>query len=172
MLFGAAAAVPQLLSTKEPISLQGASQPLPATLLATTTEGAMVGQLYATQSPGIMVGAFLPATGGDPGPPGPEGPPGPPGPEGPPGPPGPSGGPPGPEGPAGPPGPPGEEQTFIYTQSSPSAVWSVIHNLGRYPSVSVVDSGGSTVWPDVSYTDLNALSVIFNSPTSGKAFLN
>ena len=97
---------------------------------------------------------------------------GPPGPEGPPGPPGPPGdtGPIGPEGPTGPPGP--MATSYIHTQLPPSAVWSVVHGLNRFPSVTVVDTGNSVVIPSVTYDSNNALTITFGSATSGKAYLN
>jgi hypothetical protein len=82
-------------------------------------------------------------------------------------------GPPGPPGPAGPAGPPGPTGTgFIFTQSSPSAIWTIVHNLNRWPSVTVVDSGNSEIIPNVVYTNSNQVIATFGSPTSGKAYLN
>lgn len=66
----------------------------------------------------------------------------------------------------------GKVQTLIWTQGSLLATWVLTHNLGKYPSVDVVDSGGNVVWPDVQYTDLNTVTLNFASPTSGKAYLN
>ena len=90
-------------------------------------------------------------------------------------PPGPTG-PEGPAGPSGPPGPPGPQgpphATYVFTQSSPSASWVVVHNLGRYPAVQVVDSGGSMIVPDVHFDTANQITLMFGSPTSGKAYLN
>jgi len=60
----------------------------------------------------------------------------------------------------------------VYNQATPAATWTITHNLNRYPAVSVVDTGGSVVEPDVRYTDANALVVTFGSATSGKAYLN
>ena len=73
-------------------------------------------------------------------------------------------------GPPGPPGPPG--LTYEFTQASPSATWTVVHNLNMHPSVTVVDSGGSVIVPNVFYNDLNTLTIGFGSATTGKAFLN
>ena len=33
------------------------------------------------------------------------------------------------------------DKTFVFTQAVPSLVWSIQHNLGKFPSVSVVDTG-------------------------------
>jgi len=59
-----------------------------------------------------------------------------------------------------------------YTQISPSKTWTITHNLGRYPSVTIVDSGGSVVMGDVGYITNNQLKVTFTSAFSGKAYLN
>jgi len=73
-------------------------------------------------------------------------------------------------GPEGPPGP--GALAVVFTQSSPAAVWTVAHNLGSYPSVTVVDTGGTVVDPDVHYNDQNTLTIVFGSATTGRAFLN
>src|SRR5262249_55070159 len=62
--------------------------------------------------------------------------------------------------------------SYTFTQSSPSVTWTVTHNLGRNPSVMVVDSGDTVVIPDVHYDSLNQLTVTFGSATSGKVYLN
>jgi hypothetical protein len=53
-----------------------------------------------------------------------------------------------------------------------AASWSVAHNLGKYPAVEVVDSGGSLVLPDVVYVDVNHVQLDFASPNTGKAYVN
>lgn len=62
--------------------------------------------------------------------------------------------------------------TYIFTQTSPSTTWSIVHNLGRNPSVTVIDSGGTEIITDVQYVDANNLQITFGAPTSGKAYLN
>jgi hypothetical protein len=68
--------------------------------------------------------------------------------------------------------PPPPISTYIHIQLSSSDSWNVKHNLGKYPSVSIVDSAGSLVIGDVYYMDENELYVVFSSPFSGKAYLN
>lgn len=92
-------------------------------------------------------------------------------PEGPPGPPGPEG-PPGPDGSPGPPGPPGEQTTFTYTQSIPDTVWNIQHMLDRFPAVTVVDTGGTEIIPDVFYINSNEVMLRFDAATSGNAYFN
>lgn len=61
---------------------------------------------------------------------------------------------------------------YTHNQITLSTSWSINHGLNKYPSVSVVDSGNNIVVGDVKYTDLNNLTVTFNSSFSGKAYLN
>lgn len=63
-------------------------------------------------------------------------------------------------------------KSFIHIQGEASDVWMIEHNMGRYPSVTVVDSAGSAVFGDVTYTNENQLTVTFSVAFSGKAFLN
>jgi len=61
---------------------------------------------------------------------------------------------------------------FTYTQVSASGSWAITHDLGKNPSVSVVDSGGNTVVGDVVYINKNQLTINFTAQFSGKAYLN
>ena len=80
-------------------------------------------------------------------------------------------GPPGADGAVGPPGPPGGTN-YVHTQAVPAADWTITHNLGRYPSVTVIDSAGSTVVGDVEYLSNNAVAIHFNAAFGGAAYLN
>lgn len=62
--------------------------------------------------------------------------------------------------------------TYVHTQSFPSATWTISHNLGRRPSVTVVDSAGSVVIGEVTYLSDNSLRVEFSAGFSGQAYLN
>lgn len=64
------------------------------------------------------------------------------------------------------------DKFFQYTQYSASDTWTIEHNLGKYPSVSVVDSAGSVVVGEVLYLTMNTLQVRFTLPFSGKVYLN
>ena len=55
---------------------------------------------------------------------------------------------------------------------SVSDSWSVTHNLGKKPSVTVVDSADTVLYGAVSYTDDNSLTITLSAPTSGKAYMN
>jgi len=62
--------------------------------------------------------------------------------------------------------------TFTHNQLSPEKEWNVIHDLNRFPSVNIVDSGGSVVLGDVQYIDENQIKIVFATSFSGKAYLN
>ena len=59
--------------------------------------------------------------------------------------------------------------THVFT-SSTSVV--IAHGLGKIPSVTVVDGSGNIVHGDVAYTDLNNLTITFNTAFAGTAYLN
>lgn len=61
---------------------------------------------------------------------------------------------------------------YIHIQATASASWVIVHNLGKYPSVSIVDSAGSEVIGEVIYNSKNQLTVSFSAAFSGKAYLN
>jgi hypothetical protein len=76
------------------------------------------------------------------------------------------------EGPQGPPGDGGGDINFVYSQNTPQSQWVIVHNLGKFPSVSVVDSAQTHVEGDVQYDSVNQLTLSFASGFSGKAILN
>jgi hypothetical protein len=81
-------------------------------------------------------------------------------------------------GPQGPPGSGGggngggSDANYVHNQLSASAQWVVFHNLGKFPSVMVVDSGDTVIEPDIHYDNNVQLTIKFGSATSGKAYLN
>lgn len=77
----------------------------------------------------------------------------------------------------GPQGPPGKDGTggdlhYHHVQATPAAVWVIAHGLGKYPAISIVDSGGSTVIGDVKYDTTDQCTVAFSAAFSGEAFCN
>lgn len=61
---------------------------------------------------------------------------------------------------------------FQFWQLAAADTWSIPHNLNKYPSVTVVDSAGTTVFGDVHYESLNKLTVCFSVAFAGEAYLN
>jgi len=68
--------------------------------------------------------------------------------------------------------PAGGDARFVYTQPSPSASWSVAHNLGKRPAIEVVDSAGTVVYGEYLYIDDNNVRLNFSAPFSGAAYFN
>jgi len=64
------------------------------------------------------------------------------------------------------------DKNFVYTQNVASSTWVINHNLNKYGSVSIVDSGGTIVNGNVEYNSLDQVTVTFNSAFAGKAFVN
>lgn len=66
----------------------------------------------------------------------------------------------------------GEAASYVFTQGVPSTTWTIVHNLGVFPSVTVVDSGGSVQIGDVLYVSANEITLTFSAAFAGKAYLN
>lgn len=64
------------------------------------------------------------------------------------------------------------DKTFVHDQAVPSATWTITHNLGKFPSVSVVDTQKEVYWGNVEYINSNQLKVTFSAAFAGQAFLN
>lgn len=64
------------------------------------------------------------------------------------------------------------DKTFVHTQLSASKEWLVNHNLGKFPSVTVVDSAQTVVIGEVTYIDSNNLKITFSAEFGGTAYLN
>ena len=62
--------------------------------------------------------------------------------------------------------------TYIHEQNTASDRWEIIHKLGKYPSVTVVDSAGNEVTTSVQYIDKNICIVTTNGKFKGIAYLN
>ena len=65
-----------------------------------------------------------------------------------------------------------KDKNYIHNQMSASSTWTVQHNLNKFASVSVVDSGNNIVIGDVEHIDENNLTITFNASFSGKAYIN
>jgi hypothetical protein len=64
------------------------------------------------------------------------------------------------------------DKTFIFVQGVPALVWTVQHNLAKFPSVSVVDTANTGVISQVDYIDNNNLTITNTAQFAGKAYLN
>lgn len=59
--------------------------------------------------------------------------------------------------------------THVFT-STTSVV--IPHNLGKIPSVTIVDGSDNIIYGDITYTDLNNLTITFNTAFAGTVYLN
>ena len=71
------------------------------------------------------------------------------------------------------------DKNILHTQSSASNSWTVNHNMGKYPSVSIVEcdpsaneTDGDLVIGEVTYNSINQLTIKFAAAISGVAYLN
>jgi hypothetical protein len=76
----------------------------------------------------------------------------------------------GPQGPQGIQGAPGGNMMF--TKSEPSNTWVIAHYLGFNPNVTVVDSLGNDCVGTITYNNNSGLTITFNQPISGTAYLS
>jgi hypothetical protein len=76
---------------------------------------------------------------------------------------------PGPQGPAGQFSP--GDVAYTHTQNSPSATWTINHNLGFNPVAVVLDSGGTQCEGAISYPTVNQMVITFTGAFSGVAYI-
>lgn len=66
----------------------------------------------------------------------------------------------------------GEDKTYVFEQIFATTEWNITHNLGKYPSVVIVDTEMNLVLADVKYIDENTVKIKFANNFTGKAFFN
>lgn len=64
------------------------------------------------------------------------------------------------------------DKTFVFEQGEASDTWAIEHNLGKFPSVEIVDTAGNRFFPAVQWVDENNCIATMNGACKGKAFLN
>lgn len=70
------------------------------------------------------------------------------------------------------PGTPGVNTAFYtHTQSTPSAVWVINHNLTGFPTAVVMDSANTQCEGEFSYTNNNQMVISFSASFSGVAYI-
>ncbi len=62
--------------------------------------------------------------------------------------------------------------TFIFNQGVAATTWNVNHNLGKFPSVTVIDTANTVVNGEYEYIDNNNITLKFSAAFAGKAYLN
>jgi len=64
------------------------------------------------------------------------------------------------------------DKNYVHDQGTASAIWTIAHGLGKYPTPHVLDTANNEVEGEIIHTDINNLTIEFNAPFSGKATLN
>lgn len=63
------------------------------------------------------------------------------------------------------------KSAYVHSQGVSSATWNVAHGQNSFPVVLVKDSAGTQIEGDVTYVDLNNLTISFSTAFSGTAYL-
>lgn len=67
----------------------------------------------------------------------------------------------------------GTDKYYLHTQLAPATVWTINHNLGKNPAITIIDSSGNVVFGDVKYTvDNITVTAAFSAPFGGIAYCN
>ena len=64
------------------------------------------------------------------------------------------------------------DKTFVFVKQVPASEWVIVHPLDKYPSITVVDSGGNVCVGNVEYVSKTEIICRFSAAFSGKAYLN
>lgn len=62
--------------------------------------------------------------------------------------------------------------SYVHTQGTPAATWTVVHRLGVFPNVQTFSSARDQIEGVVAHANTNELTITFNAATSGVAYLN
>ncbi len=65
-----------------------------------------------------------------------------------------------------------QSPTFTFNQVVASTTWVINHDLGKFPSITVIDTAGTVVTGEYTYTDNNNVTLTFSAGFAGKAYLN
>lgn len=60
---------------------------------------------------------------------------------------------------------------YTHTQNTPSAIWTINHNLGGNPTAVVLDSAGTQCEGTFSYPSVNQMVITFTAAFSGVAYV-
>lgn len=66
----------------------------------------------------------------------------------------------------------GGDKTYVHIQTPSSNIWTIVHSLSKFPTISIIDSGNNVVEGDIEYIDANTITVTFTSTFNGRAYCN
>jgi hypothetical protein len=61
---------------------------------------------------------------------------------------------------------------YVHNQVTISNNWEIVHNLGFFPNITVMDNSNRILETDVQYLNVNSVRIIMNTSTSGTAYLS
>lgn len=64
------------------------------------------------------------------------------------------------------------QPTYIHRQTVSTNVWVINHNLGKYPSITCVESTGTRLYGTEQYLSQDTVQVTFIGNCTGEAYLN
>lgn len=68
------------------------------------------------------------------------------------------------------------DKNFTYTQNTPQSIWTVVHNLNKYPAIQAFEDFGSggiqEIEGQVDHINMNTAVITFNASVSGFAICN
>ena len=62
--------------------------------------------------------------------------------------------------------------SFTYVQGVASTTWNIQHTLGKFPSITVIDTANTVVTGEYTYDDINNVTLTFSAAFAGTAYLN
>ena len=62
--------------------------------------------------------------------------------------------------------------TFTFIQAAAATVWNIPHNLGKFPSVSIINNNNIVINGEITYIDNNNITLTFSAGFAGTAYLN
>lgn len=63
-------------------------------------------------------------------------------------------------------------ETTTFSQNTASSIWSITHNMSKFPSVFSKDSSDNVIIGEVDHINNNELTITFSAATTGTAYLN
>ena len=64
------------------------------------------------------------------------------------------------------------DKNYVYTQSTASARWEIIHGLAKYPAVTAFDNNGQMIVGECQYNSTDKVTLTFSEAVTGRATLN
>ena len=66
----------------------------------------------------------------------------------------------------------GSGGAYTHTQASPSTDWTITHNLGFNPNITIIDAALNNIEGDIQYNSINELTITFSVAVYGTAYLS